>query len=121
MNQREYTRLKSVAEAEYRRKIEAIETVWKLSGGNRQNGAKLQETGVSNGSLRQAIAEVVLMLSGEFSVRDVQRHLTENSPEFAEVKRPSISSVLKRMASDNEIALVTLGSGKRASSYRRTG
>ena len=38
MNRKEYERLKAEAQAEYRRKLEAIETVWRMTDGKNENG-----------------------------------------------------------------------------------
>jgi hypothetical protein len=122
MNVREYTRLKLEAEAEYRRKLEAIETVWKLSGGANQGTATHGTSSLSKGSLHQAVKNAIQFLSGDFSLHDVEKRIQESDPALAaRVKRPSLSSALKRLADDKEIVLVTTGSGKRASTYRRAG
>jgi hypothetical protein len=128
MNYREYQRLKADAEAEYRRKIEAIETVWKLSGGAATvpsaNGAKSNENGISKGSLQEAVRHAYKLLSGEFTHRDVYNQIIASDPIFAakiKDKMPSLSGTLKRLADDQELVLVEAGKGKRASKYRRPG
>lgn len=128
MNLREYQRLKAEAEADYRRKLEAIETVWKLSGGPSlaaiKNGTKSSETGLNKGALQEAARHAYKLLSGEFTHRDVFNKIAATDPTFAEQikdKMPSLSGALKRMANDNELILVEGGSGKRASKYRRPG
>jgi hypothetical protein len=128
MNYREYQRLKADAQGEYRRKIEAIETVWKLSGGEAitpsTNGTKSDENGISRGSLQQAVRNAYTYLSGEFTHRDVYNQIVASDPVFAEKikdKMPSLSGTLKRMADDKELVLVEAGSGKRASKYRKPG
>jgi hypothetical protein len=122
MNLREYQRLKTEAEAEYRRKLEAIEMVWKLSGGDSKNGSSPHETSIGKGSLQQAIRYAIPYLTGEFTLREVEQQMKVHDPVFAaKVKRPSISGALKRMADDKEIVVVAAGSGKRASKYRKAG
>ncbi len=122
MNLREYQRLKTEAEAEYRRKLEAIEMVWKLSGGDTKNGSNSQATSIGKGSLQQAIRYALQQMSGEFTLREVEQQMKIHDPVFAaKVKRPSISGTLKRLADDREIVVVAPGSGKRASKYRRAG
>ena len=128
MNYREYQRLKADAEAEFRRKLEAIETVWKLSGGiaaaPSTNGAKANESGITKGSLQQAVRDACRLLVGEFTHRDVYNRITATDPVFADKikdKMPSLSGTLKRLADEKELILVEAGSGKRASKYRRPG
>jgi hypothetical protein len=123
MNQREYEKLKADAAAEYRRKLEAIEVVWRMSGvGANSNGSHVDETPIGKGALQQAVKSAVQVISGDFTLRDVDKQIRLTDSGFAaKIKRPSLSSALKRLAADREIVLVSLGSGKRASIYRRPG
>jgi hypothetical protein len=122
MNQREYDKLKADAAAEYRRKLEAIETVWRMTGGASPNGASADSTPIGKGALQQAVKNTLQFISGEFTLRDVEKQIqATDSALAAKIKRPSLSSALKRLASEKEIVLVTTGSGKRASKYRRAG
>lgn len=121
MNQREYDRLRAEANADYRRKLEAIETVWKMSGGS-QNGAKASGASIGKGALQQAVTGVLALLPAEFTLRDVEKQIRSTRPELAgQIKRPSLSSALKRLADDEQIVVVVTGRGKRASTYRRAG
>ncbi|SRR5258706_14559981 len=121
MNEREYLRLKNVAEAEFRRKIEAIELVWRMTGGTSKNGPKTGDSSIGKGSLQQAMRYAVDLLAGEFTARDVESQMRANDPAFAaNVKRASLSAALKRLADDKKIVLVEVGAGKRPSKYRKT-
>ena len=120
MNQREYEKLKAEAAAEYRRKLEAIEVVWKMTGGLSKNGTSTDETPIGKGSLQQAVKHALQFITAEFTLRDVEKQIQATDSAFAaKIKRPSLSSTLKRLATDKEIVLVAAGSGKRASRYRR--
>jgi hypothetical protein len=128
MNYREYQRLKTDAENEYRRKLEAIETVWKLSGGLTPKGfaavADSNGTSLNKGSLQEAIRKAYKGLYGDFTHRDVYNQIATFDAAFAEKikeKLASLSGGLKRMADDGELVLVEPGSGKRASKYRKAG
>jgi hypothetical protein len=122
MNEREYHRLKTVAEAEYRRKVEAIEMVWRMTGGTSKNGSKATGIPVEKGSLQQAIRYAIDLLMGDFTARDVEDQMRANDPEFAsKVKRPSVSAAVKRLADDKKIVLIQVGKGKRPSKYRKAG
>jgi hypothetical protein len=122
VNIREYQRLKLEAEAEYRRKLEAIETVWKLSGGENQSGNGQREQKVGKGDLLRAVKSAAQVLPEGFTLREVEKHIQLSDPALAaRIKRPSLSSALKRLAADKQIAVVTTGIGKRASTYRKVG
>jgi hypothetical protein len=125
MNLREYERLKAKAQADYRRQLEAIETVWKMSGGIVENGAKPQQTnGIEKGSYQRVIRIALDTVPKEFTVRDVFNAIKVSNPDFAESikdKIPSLSGALKRMEKDKELVLIETGSGKRPSKYRRAG
>jgi len=128
MNEREYLRLKADAETEYRRKLEAIETVWRMSGGEYSKGWKptpsLNGDGLAKGTLQEAARAAIRLLSGDFTLRDVFTAIAKNDPILAgklEDKMPSLSGALKRMADEKELVLVEAGKGKRPSKYRRPG
>jgi hypothetical protein len=122
MNEREYLRLKGLAEVEFRRKIEAIETVWRMTGSNTsKNGAKSEGGSVAKGSLQKAIRYAIDLLSGEFTVRDIEDKMRASDPAFgAKIKRASLSAALKRIADDDKkIQLTEAGRGKRPSKYKK--
>jgi hypothetical protein len=123
MNRKEYERLKAEAQTEYRRKLEAIETVWKMTDGrNGDSSNTASSENVGKGDLQQAVRAALARIFGDFTLRHVYSEIVLADPVLAEKikdKLPSVSSVLKRMADDNEITLVTAGRGKRASIYRR--
>lgn len=128
MNYKEYGRLKADAEAEYRRKIEAIEMVWKLSGGDAapvpsRNG-RGNTDGLTRGSLQEAVRKAYRLCVGEFTHRDVYSQIAVIDAEFAakiKDKLASVSGCLMRMVEDQELVLVEAGRGKRPSKYRRPG
>jgi len=117
MNEREYDRLKREIEADYRKKIDALELIWELSGGQRKNGSVHQSSGI-RGSLLKAIQTAVSETNGEFTVRKIEEMIKEKTPEI-ELKRPSISSSLQRLAEEGEIRVLESGSGKRPTVYAR--
>jgi hypothetical protein len=128
MNYREYQRLKADAEAEYHRKIEAIEMVWKLSGGDAITPTIKDENtngnGLIRGSLQQAVRQAYKLEPGEFTHRDLFNRIAVLDPAFASKikdKLASVSGCLKRMVNEKELLLVEAGKGKRPSKYRRPG
>jgi hypothetical protein len=104
MNRKEYERLKADAQAEYRRKLEAIEMVWKMTDG--RNGASTGNSStesVGKGTLQDAVRSALPHIGGEFTLRHVYNQIVLDDPVLAEKikdKLPSVSSVLKRMADD---------------------
>lgn len=123
MNHKEYERLKSDALADYKRKLDAIEMVWTLSGGKAISPApKAQENGLSRGSLQNAVRQAVKMIFSEFTHRDVFNQIAVLDAEFAakiKDKLASVSGALMRMVEDKELVLVEAGRGKRPSKYRK--
>jgi hypothetical protein len=125
MNRKEYERLKADAQNEYRRKLEAIETVWKMTDG--RNGASADVSSsesVGKGTLQEAVRNALPHIGGDFTLRHVYNQIVLDDPVLAEKikdKMPSVSGALKRMADDKELILVEAGSGKRPSKYRRPG
>jgi hypothetical protein len=125
MNRREYERLKAEAQAEYRRKLEAVETVWKMTDGrNGDSPVASPSESIVKGTLQQAVKIALQRISGDFTLRHVYNQIVLEDPVLADKikdKLPSVSSVLKRMADEKELILVEAGSGKRPSKYRRPG
>jgi hypothetical protein len=128
MNYREYERLKAEALAEYRRKLEAIETVWKLLNGTApaapKTGSNTGDSSIVKGSLQEAVRKAYPQVEGEFTHKDIYNQIVIANPPFAERlkdRMPSLANTLKRMADAKELILVETGSGKRPSRYRRPG
>jgi hypothetical protein len=117
MREPEYKRLRRKIEAEYHEKLKALDMVFSMSGGaSDRNGG--QETRKSKGAVSKAVRYALPKISGEFGVREVEKQIKIDDPTTT-FKRASISSTLKRMATDGEIVLTGEGKGKRASKYRR--
>jgi hypothetical protein len=71
---------------------------------------------------RTLARDAALNLTGDFSIRDVQRAVRDRNPDFTEADldrmRPTISATLKNMCSEEELELVREGSGRRPHIYR---
>lgn len=120
MKEREYKALKTEAEAEYRRKLEAIETVWNMSGGASRNGTEVSGQVFGKGVLLKAVRNALEEIRGDFTVRDIESRIRTFNPTLAAtLRRPSLSSTLKRLEESHEVELVLAGSGKRPGKYRR--
>jgi hypothetical protein len=119
VNEREYRRLRQQIEDDYRRKIDALEVVWKLSA-NTSNGNSA-EVPVKRGTIDNLVRNVLGSMTGQFSPRDVMEEM-QKIPDFpGGINRSSVSSALKRLADDGVLSVVQIGKGKRASRYQRKG
>jgi hypothetical protein len=112
MHEREYRRLRATIEADYRKKLDALELIYGMAG---KNGAS--SPALVKGVLAQAVVTAIQQAKGDFSVRDIEDTLKVIYPNLVS-KRASLSNTLKRLEG-REIELVEKGSGKRASKYRR--
>jgi hypothetical protein len=118
MHEREYKRLKRQIQAEYDEKLKALDMVWKMSGGIAPNSSKSVRGG--KGALLEAVRLALPRLSGEFSVKDVEKQIQSDNPTLT-VKRASLSSTINRLALDKDgIVLVLKGKGKRPTIYKRS-
>ena len=115
MHEREYKRLRATIEAEYRKKLDALDLIYSMAGRN-GTSANAQP---AKGELARAVIDAILQTRGDFTVRDIEGTLKVTNPNL-QAKRASLSNTLKRLVG-NEIELVEQGSGKRASRYRRRG
>jgi hypothetical protein len=120
MKESEYNRLKVEIATDYRRKLEALEMVWKMSGGVSRNDSEAANTIMGKGALLKAVRQSLADMDGDFTLHDVEARIRLNNPSLTTaLKRPSLSSALKRLEKDSEITLVSRGRGKRASIYRK--
>lgn len=112
--------MKAEIEAEYRRKLESLEMVWKMSGGASSNGSRTADTVLGKGQLQKAVQHALADITGDFDLHDVWKKIRLNNPALAAtLKQPSLSSALKRLAEDGTITAVSVGRGKRASIYSK--
>lgn len=121
MNEREYNRLRSEIEGEYRRKLDALDLVWKMANSSRSGTQAAQAVNgvVGKGKLLRAVRHALTDLHGDFTLRDVESQIRTVNPTLAAtIKRPSLSSALKRLAKEGAIVLVSVGTGKKPSTYR---
>lgn len=120
MKEKEYRKLKTQIEAEYHRKIEALETVWQMSGEDATKAGNQPEKRFGKGSLLKAVRRALEQVKGEFTLRDIQEKIGLADSAFAATVKPaSLSSTLKRLETDHELEIVERGRGKRASKYRK--
>ena len=126
MNQREYDKLKKQFKEEYERKLSALELIYKESNVNDNSNENPKKSRVKvtlepkqkMPGLKDTVRRVIPDIKKDFSLHDVEDKLTEMDPEAAiNIKKASLSSVLKRLESEGYIAVVERGFGKRPSIY----
>ena len=118
MKHTEYIRLKAQIEAEYKHKLESLETVWRLaSSGTSADGKDGRPKRRRNGGLNTAIKALLPELETGFSQPKVFEILRSRKPEL-EVTPASVSSALRRLEEDGDIEIVERGAGQRPSTYQ---
>lgn len=123
MNERDYLRLKRKFAKEYEGKLRALELIWQeVSGGKKPPKERKDQpeengtTAAARGNSAAAVAEFVGQWKGDrFSAKQVESWIAETKGFAAH--RTTIIHKLRRMLNDNELTLVSQGSGKRASQY----
>jgi len=120
MKEKEYIRLRREIEADYHKKLDALDLIWKMS--NKAAAPSAQFTLrpgsiVGRGSLLSAVRNILTHVQGDFTAKRIAGMVREGNPEL-HVKTASVSSVLKRLAGNLEIDVIEVGKGKRASTYR---
>ena len=117
MKEREYRKLRAKIECEYRENLQALDLVFKMSGGDAAEvGAA---TPLPMGELAKAVRGAVDAQGSEFTVRNIEDAILESNPDYrGSINRTSISSALKRLVND-VIVVKQLGRGKRATRYEK--
>lgn len=118
MNERDYQRLKRSIEDDYRRKMEALETVWQIVRGVSDQSPCMPKAARSVEQPAATVISTVEPLLGSlpdvFTIKDVEIRLSEGATR---PERSSISHALKRMQADGKLAVVETGRGKRPTKY----
>ncbi|MBZ5526078.1 MAG: hypothetical protein LAP21_27980 [Acidobacteriia bacterium] len=124
MKEREYTRLRERLEEDYRRDLESLDRVFRLSGGDPQalaksSGQVKRGKKVDRGALSQAIDEVLPKFgSADFTAADIYQEIQRRHPDM-ELKESSVSSAVVRLAEDDgPLTVVSQGKGRRASIFK---
>lgn len=115
----EYLKLKQRIEADYRKKLDALELVWKMS--DAVNGKLGSQTapllqGRTKGRLVRAVREFIQKATSEFAISDIQTALLRDHSELGEVRRQSIATALRRQKG---IEIVSAGKGRTEAKYRK--
>jgi hypothetical protein len=114
MKRSEYERLKKQIEDDYRRKIDALETVWQMVSST----TKTADVGNGSSHFAKLISDLIDRLPDSFTVREVEAKLAE-TPGIS-VNRSTVSHTLKRMSMEqSKIRISYAGAGKRPTLYER--
>ncbi len=118
MNEREYNRLKQQIEADYKRKLEALELVWQMAR-ETDNAVENREKTAKAGTLMGAIRSVLPIVNGEFDINTIISLVEETHPNIKKPINPtSVSGSLKKLERSGRIVLTEAGAGKRPNMYR---
>jgi len=117
MNDREYARLRATIEADYRRKLDALELIYGMTPKASTAAPSTLAITPIKGELTQAAIKAVQQAKGEFNIRDIEQLIKVTNGNM-DVKRGSLSNILKRLEG-KEIEVIEKGSGKRPTKYRR--
>lgn len=124
MKESEYLRLRADAEARYKRDLDAIERVWRLSGGTITAMAKAAPGTRGKGDLVKAIRTAIDKQTGEFSAFSIATLAKESNPEFAPaLKSGYVALVLRRLVTKHKgeyITQVENADPLGAATYKRT-
>lgn len=119
MRESEYLKLKQRIEADCRKKLDALDLVWKMSGGSNgkpENHAPSAMEGRTKGQLVRAVREFIHQASSDFAISDIQAGLRQSHPELGEVRRQSIATALRRQKG---IETVIEGKGRSEGRFRK--
>lgn len=123
VNEREYLRLRRQIEDDAKRKLDALDLVWKMMR-DPTNGVRSDDDAnpVKRGAIDASVREVLPQLNGVFGPREVRACVEKKNPTLAgQVNRSTVSSALRRLAEEGLITVVQHGKGKRPTRYRVKG
>ena len=112
MKKSEYLKLKNQIEQEFLKKVEALEMVWEMSGGNDLEGI----IPPARGGITVAVKKFVSDSASPFNIFDVENEVKKTKPD---ARRVSVSTVLRRMVQSNEIEIYKSGSGRTPHVFRK--
>jgi hypothetical protein len=121
MNEQEYMKIKEDLEADYKRKLEALELLWSALRGNASAPAPKDENKtLPSQSLTDIIRQALPKLKEEFSIWEIKQEIERMYPAMkGQYKKNSLSGTLTRMKDRGEITVVQAGEGTAPSIYRR--
>ena len=114
MDYAQYKKLKEEIEAEHKKKLEALEMVWRMC--QNQNHTDAKDGSDRSGSTADAIRKVIAGLSNDFSADDVEQGLKDH--HVKRVKRLAITNTLHRLHRRGELEIIRKGQGRMPGIFR---
>lgn len=121
----------AAVEADYRKKMDALEVVWRSIQKESTPSASSPSVTVARQpeaarsprvrrlmGVTQAVDEVTAVIEGPFTPEDVHAKVAAKFPD-RDVKRQSITDSLWRLEQDKKIRVIVRGRGKRKGEYER--
>jgi hypothetical protein len=131
MDQRDYDKLKSKFEEDFRANMEALNRVFaaakSMNGETKTTTApdishdesKEADDSASKGVILTAIRGILAKLSDRFTWRDVKDAAESEHPEI-EFKDASVRQAVTRLVETEEVKIAEQGRGRRLTAYRRS-
>ena len=129
MKERDYLRKRQELQLDYKKKIEALETVWKLFNPELPlpYEADIEDEIAQPGSSpwtfeipkKRAVQQAAQALDAEFSTDDVRKALVTMNPAWsAGISDGQLSSIVAKAASDGKLEIVKPKSGRSQAIYK---
>jgi len=113
VNEKQYLRLRRQIEDDYKKKLDALETVWRMVS----DPAAEPATSHPRQNLMPLVRDAVATVDGPFTQTDLQEQLAAKNPS-ASIRRSSLASALRRLVDEGVLEIVERGVGKKPSIYR---
>lgn len=115
MDYAQYKKLKEEIEAEYQKKKDALEMVWRMC--QKQNGSNASGGDSSELSTSDVIRRVIEGLANDFTATDIQQGLKDHNVKG--IQRLTITNTIHRLCRRGELEVVKKGQGRMAGVYRK--
>jgi hypothetical protein len=127
MKERDYLRKRQELQSEYKKKIDALETVWKLFNPEIPLPYDVDPEEEGSSSLgwtfeiskKRAVQHAAQALEGEFSTDDVRKALQAMNPAWSNgINDAQLSSIVARAAAAGKLEIVRSKVGRSQAIYR---
>ena len=111
----QYKQLKDEIEIDHKKKLEALEMVWRMC--QKQNGSSASSVEHFGSTTSDAVRRVVEGLANDFTANDIVQGLKDHSVKG--VQRIAITNTIHRLCRRGELEVVKKGRGRMAGVYRK--
>jgi hypothetical protein len=114
MKEREYLQMRAKIKAEFEAKLAALDTTWQMfkPSANDPNNSP-----VKKGQLAKLVGDATDKQIRQFTADDIVSEISRFNPGI-QIKRASISTVLKRMEKEHKLEIVEQGLGRAATVFK---